>query len=1359
MRASSPGRSNLTVENSTISNNGSRGIYILRGLNASVYNSSIYGNTNHGIFNGTSASGYLVDARYNWWGDASGPSPYGSGDAVSNNVLVNPWLGSTTSTSYNSVPSVPWSAWEADPVNVIFGNYIHQHIDLAFPGNGLGFAFERTYNSNVSDDGALGIGWTHTYNITATETIDSDVLVRRADGRLDHYALDDGAYTPPPGSHDQLSKTGSTFVLTQTDQTILNFSTLGYLSAMTDTNGNALTFTYSGSNLTNVTLSDGRAITLTYSGGHITGLIDPAGRTIGFGYTGDHLTSFTDTRGHVTTYAYDGQGQLESITDANDHTFIHNTYNADGRVIEQRNAENNLTSFTYYTDTRQTVVTDPLGRTMTHTYDIAYRITSEEDPLGNVISYQWDVDNNRTAVTDKRGNTTTYDYDDRGNTTVITDTLGYTRTFTYDAQNNPTRETDRLGHTTVYTYDSNSNLIARQNALGNIAYWAYDMYGRVVSQTDALNRTTSYGYDPYGHPTVITDALGNASTFTYDVVGRKLSETDPKNHTITYTYNAANHLLSVSEPLGKITSYAYDAVGNRTAITNPRGGVTTRTYDEKDRLIAVTDPLSHTTRYGYDPVNNKTVVTNALGHATHYGYDDLNRRTVITDQLGNATTYTYDPNGNRTSVTDANHNTTHYAYNALDRLISVTDAEGGTVTYAYDANGNRVSMTDANGHTTIYSYDALNRLVSSTDPLGYTRVYTYDAVGNRVGVLKPDSVTLDYTYDALNRMTGIATQGVDTGYAYDALSNRIVMTDATGVTTYAYDALGRLTHVVAPTGTLQYGYDLNNNRTHLTYPDGSVVTYTHDLADRLTHVTDWAGRVITYTYDALHRQTRIAYPNGVQALHAYDDAGNLLGITHTSPISGVIAVVTYTLDATGNRLSMEDLEGFTTYAYDDLYRLTQATYPDGEQVSYAYDPMGNRTALTSTVSGVITYTYDAGDRLLAAGPITFTWDANGRMIGKDAAVYTYDTLDRLVEVISGTTSVLFTYNGDGARVGKTVNGVITQYVQDVGATLPVVVSEQAAGQTSRYIYGNALETWVNSASTPAFYHADGLGSVRALSNLAGQRTDAYSYDAFGALRSHTGSAAQTFTFTGEQVEDGLGLIYLRARYYDPQVGRFVSQDAFGGLVHSSQQGNRYTYVVNNPLNLTDATGLSYVFDKIRLSGFLGLGANIELGAYTDIETGETRLILTPGLGGGLGGGLKGEAGYSTGGLPNAGLDLNARASTQFTGLGAGIQGKYDFASDSAKVGGSLGPIKGSLSSSGSATVAGTVGIGAEASGTLNYRIVLGSWKQGELGDRLFDWLFGPTTTYQHTPWQTSNSYYDNGSDGGGSWGGPPSGGK
>jgi RHS repeat-associated protein len=367
----------------------------------------------------------------------------------------------------------------------------------------------------------------------------------------------------------------------------------------------------------------------------------------------------------------------------------------------------------------------------------------------------------------------------------------------------------------------------------------------------------------------------------------------------------------------------------------------------------------------------------------------------------------------------------------------------------------------------------------------------------------------------------------------------------------------------------------------------------------------------------------------VQAAYTYDAAGRLLGIVHTSSVGGTIASFTYTLDAVGNRTQeVADGTRTTQYTYDALHRLKTVAYPDGEQVSYAYDPMGNRTAMTSTVSGVTLYTYDAADRLLsftdAGGATALTWDANGNMTGKGAAAYTFDPLDRLTQVVSGTTTVQFAYNGDGVRLGKTVNGVATAYVQDVQASLPVVLAETAGGQTSVYVYGNDLLERADGAGVPVFYHADGLGSTRALSDGAGALTDAYTYDAFGATRSHAGGAGQPFMFAGEQGDGEVGLVFLRARYMDPQVGRFVSRDLFPGIAVDMQSINRYAYARNNPTLLVDPDGeLAHIVATTAAGVGWGLLSQAATDVFEYAATGDTNVDWRDYAGAAAGGAAKG----------------------------------------------------------------------------------------------------------------------------------------
>ncbi|MFV2043853.1 MAG: DUF6531 domain-containing protein [Anaerolineales bacterium] len=1177
--------SSIPINNSVIEYN-YRGVEALAGSAPIIRGSSIHDNQAYGVYSDTPT--VPVDARFNWWGHDSGPyhptsNPGGLGDTVSDGVLFDPWTGKGYWVASRNGQAIPWNAYESDPVNTANGNYAYQRTDLSVPTRSLPLEFVRAYNSLNPKDSPLGFGWTHSYATTAVEnSADDSVIIHYGDGRQARFTWDGAAYRPPAGTFSTLEKISIQFRLTLKNQSIYDFDPQGRLTSITDRNGNLTALNYTGDLLSSVVAPDGRSLTFNYGGSdRLIQLVDPIGRTVDFAYDASrNLVAVTDPSGAATSYSYDADHRLLSITDANGHTFVSNTYDSGGRVIEQRDALNNPTIFVYDLVNRTTDVTNPRGNTTRYEYDADLRLLRQTDALGKSDSYTYDTDNNRTSVTDRSGNITSFTYDDRGNVLNVIDPSGGITTMTYDAMNNLLSRTNALGRTTNHGYDVAGNLLSQTDPLGNITSYTYysdaNRGGLLGSQTDPLGHTISYDYNAQGDLAQLVDALGNATTFTNDLGGRKLSETDALARPTSYSYDTLNRILTVTDSLGAVTGYSYDAVGNRTSVTDANGYTTAFAYDAKDRLASVTDPLGSTTSYAYDAVDNQTAVTDPLGRTTNYAYDVLNRRTSVTDPLGNATTYTYDAVGNRASIIDANGNTTSYGYDARNQFVSVADAAGGTVTYAYDAVGNRTSMTDANGHTTAYSYDALNRLVSATDPLGNTVGYGYDAAGNRASKSKPDGVTVSYTYDALNLLVAASAPGLSISYAYNAVGNRTSMTDGTGTTSYAYDALDRLIQGTYPGGdTLGYSYDAVGNRTGLTYPGGQTASYAYDAADRMTSVTDWDANMVSYSYDVASQLADAAYPNGTSTAYSYDNAGRVTDIVHANA-GGIFASYSYTYDPVGNRLSEVSVAGTTSYSYDTLHRLTGVTYPDGETVTYTYDPMGNRTLLSSDVSGDAAYTYDAGDRLLTAGSEIFTWDANGNMAsrtqGTDTTTYTFDPLDRLTQVVSPTASVGFDYTGDGVRVGKTVDGVTMTYIQDLEASLPFVLVETAGGQDTLYLSGLDLLAQIQSNDSRHWYHIDALGSTRALSDEGGQLLVAYEYDAFGAVRSQSDSSTNRFLFTGEQLDLEISKVYLRARYYQPAIGRFISRDPIQGFVADPTSLSRYIYARSNPATITDPSG-------------------------------------------------------------------------------------------------------------------------------------------------------------------------------------------
>jgi RHS repeat-associated protein len=784
-----------------------------------------------------------------------------------------------------------------------------------------------------------------------------------------------------------------------------------------------------------------------------------------------------------------------------------NTYGTLGRVVQQRDAANGLWTFAY----------------TFQSYAGSYSSggNSVTDPRGVVRKYIYDADN-RVTQRDTYDGTTLLErlqwtYNANGDVTGFTDAAGRQHSVTYDSR----------GNVLTATADSGSGGLSLQSS------FTYNATNDPLTATDPLSHTTTLTYDSRGNPLTATNALNQATTFTYDATtGDLLTATDATSRTTTFGYNAAGDLTSIQVPGGATWTLAYDAAG---------------------RPTSVTDPLMHTTTVALDGMGRVTSVTNALNQTTSLLYDAVGNRTRLTDALGRQT---------------------NYAYDALDRLTSVTDAmsPAGVTGYGYDANGNLTSVTNALGKVWSYTYDKRNRLLTATDPLTHQASYTYDANSNVSHVQKPDGTTNRFVYDRVNRLTGVDfanNSTLDIQYAYDTASRRTGMTDGTGTTTYAYDNADRLTSVTAPnTGTVSYGYDAAGRQTSITYPTTNhQVTYGYNTRGELASVQAWTVGTTSYSYDAAGRLTGVATPNGVSSTLAYDIADRLTSITHVKGMT-TLEDIQYVVNAVGNRTQMTDSVGTTNWTYDNLDRLTNVSYPNGDTVAYGYDKVGNRTS--HTINGVVKMnSFDDANRMTASGTDSYTYDANGnqtsKTIGSVTTTYSYDALDRLTG-ISGPVTASYAYNGDGLRVSKTVGGTTTRFTWDV------LGIGQVIADGNEYVWGHGLVGQVTAGGTATYAHADGLGSIRLLTDAMGAVVGTKQYDAFGAARSTTGLTLP-FGYTGEQEGAESGLVYLRARFMDPQTARFAGKDPWPGYAVDPSSQHSYTYGRNNPNRWTDPSGL------------------------------------------------------------------------------------------------------------------------------------------------------------------------------------------
>ena len=557
-----------------------------------------------------------------------------------------------------------------------------------------------------------------------------------------------------------------------------------------------------------------------------------------------------------------------------------------------------------------------------------------------------------------------------------------------------------------------------------------------------------------------------------------------------------------------------------------------------------TDALNQLTQYTYDANGNRLSVIDPHTHVSSYTYDVLNRQVSVEDALGNQTTTVYDELGRVTSVTNAKNQTTSLTYDNIGRLIQVTDANSGTVKYTYDENGNRLTMTDPNNHVTGYTYDALNRMITKTEPLGVTH-YQYDTVGNMAQITQPNGTVNHYAYDNLDRLQTITYPDSTTvSFTYDFDGNRTGMVDAIGTSSAQYDVLGRMTSYTDGYGkTVGYGYDSNGNRISLTYPGSKTVTYGYDVLNRMVSVTDWLTHQTTYSYDTAGRLTGSNDPNSVATAYGFDIANRLTSLSHaqgTTPI----ASYAYTLDGIGNHKQVTQTE-----------------------------------PLPAVVTpGTANYTYDTDNRLTAINGVANTFDLNGNMTAKGADTYTYDFEDRLKQSTIGGTASQYQYDGLGHRYAKTNAGATIHYVLDLNGTLSKVLMETDAtgAANAYYVYGLGLISRISAAGVASYYHFDTRGSTIALTDAAGTVTDKYAYDPFGNLTNSQGTTSNPFKYVGQYgvMDEGNGLHYIRARYYDAQIGRFINKDPKMGNDQDGQSLNRYAYAQNNPVRFVDVSGFS-----------------------------------------------------------------------------------------------------------------------------------------------------------------------------------------
>ena len=980
---------------------------------------------------------------------------------------------------------------------------------------------------------------------------------------------------------------------------------------------------------------------------------DALGRYTSYIYdTVNHLQVITDRLNHSTTQRFTAAGQLASVQDAANGITSYG-YDSQGRKIAETNALNQSTTYAYDSNDNLIATTNAIGVALSATYNGFGQPLTSFDARGNGTTNTYDANGNLLTVTNALGIISAYGYDAQGNQISVTNAFGLAeQTVAVNAYNEFGWLTNTVtgASSASYTYDDNGNKLTEtktRTAGAILTQWQYDAVNRQIATIDALNNTNSVAYNGIGKQSQTTDALGHSTQFyydpvslltnttyadntfesyTYDAEGRKLTSTDRSSHTTTFTYDSLGRLTRTTFADGNYTASYFDSAGRltRSGVDSVSSGggmsppITTELstfyfYDAAGRRIAITNALNQGTRFAYDGNGNQTNVIDALNRSTAYVYDALNRQTQIIFPDTTSETYGYDGLNRKIAVTNQASVVTRFGFDVLGRLVAVTNAFGTsqamTTRYVYDEVGNLLQQIDGLNRTNLFTYDALGRRSKETQPGTQAQTFGYDAVGNLIRQTNFNSVIITNQFDAMNRLTNKASvNGYKITFAYSPTGQRTNMTDASGTTSYTYDSRDRVLTKATPEGTLTYTYDGFGNQATVqsSTASGVSVTYGYDALNRLTNAVDRFGNSTIYGFDAVGNLQTAQLPNNVTNTYTYDSLNRLTNLVAKST-NGTVASFAYKLAPAGNRTNLvETVNGASrtnVWAYDPLYRLTNETITAtiGGTVSYKYDVVGNRTNRTSSVAGITnqTFVFNSNDQ-----PTNDLFDANGNTRTNSGNTFGYDVENRMTNAVVSGTNIIIVYDGDGNRVRKVVGTTTNLYlVDDRNPTGYAQVLEEktvSAGATNLvrlYTYGLDLISQKDTAT--AFYGYDGNGNTRYLTATNAAVTDTYVYDAFGVVITNTGTTTSYYRYSGEQYDPNLGFVFLRARYLNPNSGRFLSRDSFAGNVFDPPSLHRYTYGGNDPINHSDPTGKDFGFSLIGTLVVVAVVSVLVIGAvYT-----------------------------------------------------------------------------------------------------------------------------------------------------------------
>jgi RHS repeat-associated protein len=901
-----------------------------------------------------------------------------------------------------------------------------------------------------------------------------------------------------------------------------------------------------------------------------------------------------------STYVFfDNTGRMVQVRDRFGNS-SRVAYDATGRVVKITDPVGLGDTLTYGSNGLATV-TDPGGRATTTTVDASRRLTTIQDPDNGTTQYGYDAQLRLSTITDRRQATTRLGYDAQSG--LLDSAIAPSVTFFDNTAGPPVgllaawqKVAVPYGPTspTAFTPVSPDSVTATVTEPGGgVTRFSVSKWGTPVRVTDASGRVTSLTLDSNGLPIKAVYATGRVDSTAYNASGLPVFKKAGSDSAIYIHYSGwalpdsiwgkgRHRVRNFIGPNGRVDStmvgtsisrFTYDSAGRVRSSTDPQGNlIVSRLYASTLGNVS-RDSLSNgqVRAYLYDQFGRDTAVqiTSAPVRRTHF--DLLNRPTQLYDGVhGTPTTLAYDAVLD-TMVTDVQGQVYRWTYNALGWRTQRTDPAGHAEVYGYSRDGDLMRRTNRRGQTISYTYDALHRVTSDSGTNKAAEHWTYASNGllmTSTSVVATETAYLNVVGRPDSMSTALAGQTFWRRYHYTVAGLLDSMAVSGGgipfrARSFAYDTVTwalksiRLGPAGTPATTITRNATMMD--TSRTLPGGDAVSRQYDPSRQVGSISSDAGYGSTVNrqaqYDALNRRVFQLLGDGRTGnKYVYDSLGRLVAdsVMQAPP---------------GNTCPGHPIIGPNG---SNCVASMQWTALSG--TTYSYDPLGNRLDNGGA--------YGTGDRITGFAGCSYGTDADGdvvsRICGTQTVTFNWTADARLDTAIVGGTTVGFWYDAAGRLVRKDVNGAPQGYFLWDGANLLAELSGSATSEVAEYSYYSVDRLHAIVVGGRAYYaHTDVLGNVVALTDSTKLPQRSYKYDAWGALIGGTdnlpfGNADRPRWKAALWLGPELDLYYLRSRWYEPQTGRFLSEDP-AGLGGGT---NPYLFAGDDPINGSDPYGLA-----------------------------------------------------------------------------------------------------------------------------------------------------------------------------------------